>query len=242
MKLKQIKLPKLNSKLSSTDRQKLIDAMSENIKSVFAQATDVEIIDGIAWYANARGYAYTLAKRFNLSLSTASAVIAALSPNVGWHRNKLDALTVLLAHADGKNPDAIKVSTYNNNKAKAFAILTGARMFKNSPPTQRLNAGTFGAVEFNAFALLGGNKTRAFADNIAHAESSEVTIDFHAASVALGIRKTTAESNGISKNQYAVLSTAYLNAANALGLRPYELQAIVWCVWRRLHNVHAMHG
>lgn len=239
MKLRPITIPTLNTKVTAEAKQRLIDDMATNIETVFRQATDAEIIDGIAWYANARGFAYTLARRFTLTLDTVSAVIAALSPNCGWSRNKLDAITVLLAHADGKQSSDIKVSTYNQNKEKAFAILQDARAWQNSERAQYLTA--LAGFRFDAFKLLGGNKTRAFADNIANAESSAVTIDFHAASIACGVRVTTAQSKGISEKRYALIASAYLQAANALNLKPYELQAIVWCVWRRLHNVHAMH-
>lgn len=225
LRLKQIDFPLMNSRFSCDAHDALVSALARNIIAVFRQATDAEIIDGIAWYACARGFAYSLAKQFNLSLPTVSAVIAALSPNCGWARNKLDALTVLLAHSTGKRAADIKVSTYNANKAKAFAILDDSR-----------------ESSFDAFSLLGGLKTRAFADNIARAESAHVTIDFHAASIARGVRLTTKTATGLSAKQYAVLECAYLHAANSLNLKPYELQAIVWLVWRRLHEVHAMHG
>jgi len=219
IKLQTVNFPRLNAKTDADERARLVATMARNIGKVLDAATDAEIADGCAWYGKARGFAFTLAKRFNVSLQTVAHVIAALSPNCGWARNQLDALTVLLANADGKQSDAVKVSTYNANKVKAFQILATGKT-----------------------EILGGLKTRAFADNIGNTASDAVTIDFHAASVARGIRFTTQTAKPITAPQYNLISEAYRHAAQRAGLRAHEVQAITWCVWRRLHNVHAMHG
>lgn len=220
MRLKKIEtFPLLNSKFSDSARRALVGLMARNIIAVFEQATDVEIENGFSWYPAARGFALTLAKRFSVSLSVAAHVVAALSPNVGWTRNKLDALSVFLAFARGDGPDAIKVSTYDNNKHKAFAILgTGDT------------------------SLVRGLKTSAFADNILNPASPQVTIDFHASSIARGIRETTKTQKALSARQYDLIADAYRTAAYQLSVDVPTLQAITWLVWRRVHAVGAHHG
>ena len=41
----------------------------------------------------------------------------------------------------------------------------------------------------------------------------------------------------IGKKLYAEIQNDYVNTANALGLKAYELQAITWVAWRRIHEI-----
>lgn len=83
--------------------------------------------------------------------------------------------------------------------------------------------------------VLGGNKVRAFFDNIAHHETSRaVTVDRHAFDVALGTigepiaRSRTLERVGV----YAFLSEAYRAVADDLGTLPHMVQATTWVAHR----------
>lgn len=78
-----------------------------------------------------------------------------------------------------------------------------------------------------------GLKTHQFFRCIADpTDTRAVVIDRHAHDVAVGRKYTEKENRGLSNpKRYDVLADAYREAAKIAGIRPMELQAIVWCVW-----------
>jgi hypothetical protein len=222
-----VTVPRLNTlQKDGSARRAFVARLASNLQAIYTQATPAEIQDGVLWYARARGFCASLARTyktngrgFALTPARVAHIVAALSPNNSWTRNQLDTVTVLNAVREGLAPEAVKVCTYHPNKARAFALARG-----------------------ESFAELKGDKVRAFADNIARANSEAVTIDLHAYNAALGVRVSSAESKGVRSPWYVITADAYRQAANALGLSPCELQAVVWVTWRRLAGVHAVHG
>lgn len=82
-------------------------------------------------------------------------------------------------------------------------------------------------------ALGKGRKTLSFFDNILNPfTSTAVTIDVHAMRVA-GI----VDRDAPTVRQYRELSDAYSQVAADNNMRPLELQAITWCVYRREQNL-----
>ena len=64
------------------------------------------------------------------------------------------------------------------------------------------------------------------------------TIDGHAYNIAKGKRVTlTDNETGMGKAEYQKMQAAYYRAAKRIGLKVYELQAITWVVWKRIHNI-----
>ena len=217
-----------------------VNQYKANILHVFAKRTDADVINGFAWYGQAKEQARSLASEFGVSLKTACDVIAALSPNNRWTRNVADAWKVcrtwrdsgLFPFDDEKTMSIeafnftmlhekiinCKVGTYTRNKRKAFAILAG-------------------------LDTLSGQKVTAFSDAIS-GKFESVTVDVHAFSIANGVRYTTQDCPAITKREYQTIARAYTLAANhivskgiAKTLKPSELQSICWVVWRRLHNI-----
>jgi thermostable 8-oxoguanine DNA glycosylase len=65
-----------------------------------------------------------------------------------------------------------------------------------------------------------------------------VTIDGHAYNIARYKRVTlTDDDTNISKSVYLEMQEAYQRAAKRVGLKVYQLQAITWVVWKRIHNI-----
>lgn len=192
-------------------------AIENNLLGVYAQATADELIAGRSWYRQAHTIASSLAVRFNITISQAAGVIAALSPSRFWSANVADAQTLISAWKQGlRGTDLPKVGTYGQaNRDKASNILSG----------------------IDPLSVLGGQKVQSFYRNILNPDSNiAVTIDRHAKSAALGVSLADSEIN-IGAPEYRSLSRQYLVAASKVGLLGNEFQAIVWVVWRRLKGI-----
>jgi hypothetical protein len=62
-----------------------------------------------------------------------------------------------------------------------------------------------------------------------------VTIDGHAACIAVGQRDTLADAPDVNIGAYRVLCRAYREAADKVGIPAHAMQATTWLTWRRLH-------
>ena len=180
-----------------------------NLKQLI-ETVDINTIEhSKQWYVEARDFAQGLAMQYDITLSQAAQVIAALSPAVKWERNKQDATNVIQCWALGGTPEDVTVCTYGANKKKAFAILDGDTVInqKTSP------------------------KTYAFAHNIQYPYTSElVTVDRHAVKAYKG--KQTGGREVIGAPLYRKVERAYRVLAEKEGLTPPALQAIVWVAYK----------
>ena len=125
---------------------------------LFNETTRENLDNGMQWYRLAHGYARTLAIEFNVPLVKVVGIMAALSPNNKWARNKIDTRKFL------ETPSLdTKVCTFMNQRVKALDIY-------------HCN----GWVE-EIECILNGIKTRNFFNNILHYDTSEaVTVDMWA--------------------------------------------------------------
>jgi len=62
-------------------------------------------------------------------------------------------------------------------------------------------------------------------------------IDGHAWCIANDDRRTMQEVPFIGKKLRAELQDAYRVAGNAVGISAYQMQAITWVTWRRIHKI-----
>lgn len=190
-----------------------------NILKVYRMATDDDVRAGIEWYARAFREAAAISQKLSLPVPTVVGVMAALSPNNRWERNKVDAFNLCSAFVRGLTADDIRVSTYHNMKAKAWTILED-RLVRDDEILARLN----------------GQKIRSFYSNIMGLD--EVTVDGHALNIARGYRVgLTDDATNIGVKMYRELQSAYVRAAKRAGVKPHEMQAITWTVWKRVHNI-----
>jgi hypothetical protein len=191
-----------------------------NIKAIHELASAEEIATGLAWYGVAQCVAITLADQYSIPANQAIGVIAALSPRNKWSRNLLDAEQLIAAYKAGGSEQALltKVCTFGANKVKAIKILESGL---ETLPT--------------ALEILSGPKLREFASCIAGLP--DCCIDGHAWCIWQGSRVTLADVPAIGVKLRREIKADYAQAAADLGLQAYELQAITWCAWRRIHGV-----
>ena len=197
---------------------------TRNILGVFALATAGELQEGLEWYHRANRVAASIASAHGISLETAAGVIAALSPNNRWERNIVDAENIIRVYSIGGAEEAmnVKVCTYGKMKDKAIQILEAPTMSHHED-------------------ILNGRKITAFYQCIIGCKDA-VCIDGHAYSIWFGDRLTMKQVPNIGKKLYAEIVSDYVEAArilseNGTSVTAFEVQAITWCAWRRLHGV-----
>ena len=200
---------------------------TRNILAVFALATAGELQEGREWYHRANRVSAEIASAHGISLETAAGVIAALSPNNRWERNIVDAENIIRAYSIGGADEAqnVKVCTYGEMKDKAIAILEAPHHLHHED-------------------ILNGRKITAFYLCIIGCKDS-CCIDGHAYSIWFGDRLTMKQVPNIGKKLYAEICSDYVEAAAILrgtgsrfsDLTAYEVQAITWVTWRRLHGI-----
>ena len=195
----------------------------KNILAVYDMATPEEIREGVVWYATALAECKRISIDNGIPLNTVVGVTAALSPNNKWTRNILNARDMVEAYVSGDSIESFKVSTYTKMKEKAWSIL---------------ECGTASDVEI--IKILKGQKIISFFENIMGYDGC--TIDGHARNIAYAERIGLTGSLYIGKKEYKILQEDYVKAAsmrttNGRPLKAFEMQAVTWVTWRRIHNI-----
>lgn len=192
---------------------------TKNIIAIYKLAKPSEIKHGMTWYLNALTDCKELANKLELPIHIVVGVVAALSPNNKWERNTLNALELCQAFIDGQDMDSVKVSTYNAMKRKAWSILQDMPTYEET------------------IIILNGKKIVSFFRNIM-GDETDITIDGHARNIYYNDRQgLTTPNTSIRKLEYFDIQKAYKRASKKLGLKAYELQAITWVAWKRIHNI-----
>lgn len=190
-----------------------------NIRRTMAEVPDEIRAENAGWYQEAHQEARELAVIHGIPLRAACHLIAALSPGVRWHTNIRDAWAVATVAVVGDDINSITVSTYGQNKAKAWAIATRA-------------------VRGEDFeGILSGPKVTAFARNIEFPEEAvEITVDFHAYSIAAGERFTVKDMPDVRPDIRDLIKRAYQQVGHEFGIHGHQVQAITWVWWRMKHK------
>lgn len=179
----------------------------DNILPVYRAARPEHIAAGLAWYADARTFALSIA---NGDLLKGAGVIAALSPQTSWTQNMTLASRAFV--------DGFASGQTGANVTKANRVLNGED-------------------EHEVLGFWGnrrsGNKVRNFFRNIVDPTGPEVTIDRHAFDIAVGEETDNVTRRQLDrKGQYDAFADVYRQAAKHVGIAPAQLQAITWIVWR----------
>ena len=189
-----------------------LNKISKNLDYFFNQATDQEIKQGLAWYKNAHDFVIDTADKYNLQAYKVASVVSALSPRNKWKQNLIDADKVCDAFDLGFHPSEIKVCTFHTNKFKAFNILNS-----NTHITDK------------------SLKTFNFVNNIAYLDQNCLTVDiWHLRACFNKVIKI--DSASIGRVAYEQIKNLTIKKAIKLGLKGYELQAIIWITAQRLIN------
>ena len=178
--------------------------ISKNLDYFFNLATDDEIAQGKEWYKLANQFCNNVAHEFNTTPLIVASVVSALSPRNRWTQNLIDAKKVFKAIEQGKEPEQIKVCTFNRNKFKAFELAKG-----------------------NIYINESSRKTYNFVRNIAHLDPSALTIDIWHVRACLRQFKAINKAN-IGKIAYNQIKALTIKKAQKLGLKGFEYQAIIW--------------
>jgi len=187
-----------------------------NIRKLVDKIQDVDMVEGIDWYKKARIFCLKTSQKYNVPYITVCGVLAALSPRNRWERNKIDTENLIKYKILGG--DKPLFGTYNKMIEKAERVL-------NEP---------FGYNHVNR--ILNGPKIKAFFDNIYNANSSEVTVDTWMLLAAMGKYMSVDERPSLSEKTYNMISSAIKDIALKVQLKPYELQAVLWCAIKRLNK------
>lgn len=195
----------------------------ENILATYDMATPEEIREGIVWYATALAECKRISIDNGIPQNIVTGVTAALSPNNKWTRNIVNARDMVEAYVNGDGIESFKVSTYTKMKEKAWSILECST-----------------ASDQEIIEILKGQKIISFFGNIMGYDGC--TIDGHARNIAYNERIGLTGSLYIGKKEYKTLQEEYVKAAsmrttNGRNLKAFEMQAVVWVVWRRIHNI-----
>lgn len=182
----------------------------KNLRFWFKNANQEQVLQGLHWYDDASQYASCLSSEFDTTKEIAAGVLAASSPQNKWERNKIDAYNILNAVNKNIPMDQVKVSTFNKNKYKAFEVAKGnTEILKSSP------------------------KTYAFARNIGAGDDNYVTVDrWHIRACKTISSKPKKISDSITLKQYNQIQSETVKVAREFGIKPYQLQAIVWVTIR----------
>ena len=190
-----------------------------NIIATYKLATPSEIKEGIAWYLNATTDCKNIGIKYDLPIHIVIGVLSALSPNNKWSRNLLNANDLCKTFINGNHMDSIKVSTYHKMKQKAWSILEQMPSYDET------------------IKILNGRKIVSFYKCI-NGDETDICIDGHARNIAYNDRQgLTTPNTNINKTEYCEIQRAYLRASKKLGIKAYELQAITWLAWRRIHEI-----
>ena len=199
----------------------------KNIIAIRRKAKPEDVAHGIAWYAEAYEECRQLAeqyKSYGITIHVLAGVVAALSPNNRWSTNVTNARDLIDAFVNGRSVDSVSVCTYNAMRDKAWHILGQIRPSHNSIKT-----------------ILNGKKIVCFYENIMGDDTC--TIDGHARNIAYAERVSlTDDKTSIGVKEYANLQEAYRQAAkrctvNGRKFKAYELQAVTWVTWRKMHGI-----
>lgn len=221
----QIRLSNTNVtvSLSNSDASEIQLIGTKYIKEVYDLATNKEKSD--QWYTEAYQFCQQLAQEYNFPIETIAKVVATLSPIQKWETNQkfaikcLDVFTsffpILQEIADENTPlsDLFDmtyfpyVHMFSAQSIKAYQILFG-------------------------YDVVLGQKIESFYHNIM-LDNSYVTVDSLAASIVLGLHNHPSTYKPKDKT-YNVMVDLYREAAKEIGIEPSHLQAVTWCVCRRL--------
>lgn len=178
--------------------------ISRNLDYYFNKATKEDIKSGLNWYPIANDICKDIATKFNTTSLKAAEVISIASPRNKWEQNIKDAYKIFEAVQYGLQPEDIKICTFHSNKFKAF-----------------------NAISNNVNVTNKSLKTFNFVHNIAHLSPDHLTIDIWHLRACFS-RMMQIDKASIGRIAYGQIKALTIKKAHKLGLKGYELQAIIW--------------
>jgi hypothetical protein len=194
-----------------------------NIIATYAIASEPERAAGLVWYASAHKLAASLAHRYGITVDTACAIFAVISPRVSWDWN---VTVATLAISTGHLPGGYIMPA---NQAKVNRLLAGDPALDTTVDGRRIDG-----------QVRGPKVGQFFLNILTSGRNGSVTIDVHAANLAVGAVLDDRERDALlrrkvdHRNGYEYLTDGYIEAAYRLGISPSDCQAGAWLAWREL--------
>lgn len=186
-----------------------------NLELIFSQATEADRATGLDSWFHYNRLLTTIGKRTGFGIQATTGVFAALSPNNDYMGNLRDTVRLLKAKHDKLKVHQFSVSTFNQNKEKAWAIAEG------DDPLYHLRA----------------PKTRNFYNSIVDPNDRRwVTVDGHIFNIYAGKRVALTDVKTLG-GDYDVVADEIRSMGDAHGLIPNQIQGILWYVWKRIHRI-----
>jgi hypothetical protein len=181
----------------------------------FASKEDIKIAE-VAWIKMNRLTAQ-IAEKHGFSPRVGAAVFAALSPNNDFKGNLRDANRLLFSAKLGIEIDDFKVSTYGNNKRKAWRIAHGE----------------------DPLDLILFPKTRSFFLNVHTPDDPyPVTVDGHIYNAWYGKRMSLkGAAMKMNAKIYEEVAQGVRDLGKEKGIIPNIVQGILWYAWKRMHRI-----
>lgn len=182
----------------------IVKNITDVFEYVMSTADEAELVAAINWYPIAHAFCAQWAQAFGIETFQFAGIVAALSPQLSWQKNKEQALEFCARVRSGQS--LVGMMVYPANLAKAVRIFDGE----------------------NPLAVLGGNKVRSFYRNLMLDESA-VTIDRHACAIALfGLDTSKSGQVSVTDKLYKLLAQAYTDVATRYNVAPYVIQSVTW--------------
>lgn len=208
--------------------------LADMIEHVDETITDESIALGARWYPEAYAFAVSVAAKYGVTVAQVAGVIAAVSPRMGWVRNKTLAERVVAeypGHAESVPAERVAKSI---GGALGANLTIAVRILRGEPVAD----------------VLTGVKRRAFYNNIISAGSAstdDVTVDTWMQRVVMSVSPDQGmdldESLAFLKARgfagYAAIAHAVRVVARKRGLSPATVQAAYWIV--ASGSVHGWH-
>lgn len=192
----------------------------QTLADILTLADDQDLRDGMGAYCCYRKQMVAYADHYGVALSAVTSAFVALSPNSDYIGNLRSLTSVLDGIRDGLPVDAITVSTYKACRDRAHSYLTGKADFLKT---------------------VRGPKIRAFRDNILRPRSSRlVTVDGHMVAAYYGDPSMTMKEAAYqmrNRAQYAMIAAAITDLADAHGMAPCQMQAVLWHTRKRVFDI-----
>jgi uncharacterized protein (DUF2252 family) len=176
--------------------------MKRTIEKIMDKTTPRTLEDGTIWYKRLNRFCRDLGEKYNQPVWKVTAIMSALSPRTSFANNIHDT-EQLLKH--GRNA-YLKSPLF---RKKAVAIL---------------DASCYNEVR-SLFKEQTGRKTLSFWENMNDLNSNRVTIDVHM------IRHLGIEGS-LTDKKYREAEKAIQDYAKEVNIKPYQLQAVIWCTVR----------
>lgn len=182
----------------------IIKNITDVFEHVMSNTSEAELVAAINWYPIAHAFCAAWAQAFGLETWQVAGIVAALSPQLSWQKNKEQALETIARLQNGRTLGGMQAYPANRNKA--------TRIFNGENPLD----------------VLGGMKVRSFYRNIM-LEAESVTIDRHACAIALyGLDTDKSGKIAVTDKLYKLLAKAYTDVAHDYDVAPYVVQSVTW--------------